>query len=124
MDFLGHSSVTTTEVYARTSTKAKRKAIERVAATVIKGRRTTKRRGPTSSNGPRESCAPSIIRSCGEGDASYRAAPSVQLRKMWNCAFDRIVHHGRLVEFGGVSRRMEEALMLGKGGGNAIRQSA
>lgn len=35
-DFLGHSSVTTTEVYARASTKAKREAIERAAANVIK----------------------------------------------------------------------------------------
>lgn len=32
---------------------------------------------------------------------------------------DRVVHHGRLVEFGGASRRMEEALMLGKGGADA-----
>lgn len=29
---------------------------------------------------------------------------------------DRIVHHGRLVEFGGPSRRLEESLMLGKSG--------
>lgn len=35
-DFLGHSSITTTEVYARASTKAKREAIERAAANVIK----------------------------------------------------------------------------------------
>lgn len=28
---------------------------------------------------------------------------------------DRIVRHGRLVEFGGTSRRMDEALMLGRG---------
>lgn len=35
-DFLGHSSVTTTEVYARASTKAKREAIERAAKNVIK----------------------------------------------------------------------------------------
>jgi site-specific recombinase XerD len=34
-DLLGHSSVTTTEVYARASTKAKRKAIEKVATNVI-----------------------------------------------------------------------------------------
>lgn len=33
---------------------------------------------------------------------------------------DRVVHHGRLVEFGGASRRMEGALMLGKGGENAV----
>lgn len=33
---------------------------------------------------------------------------------------DRVVHHGRLVEFGGASRRMEEALMLGKGASNAV----
>lgn len=29
---------------------------------------------------------------------------------------DRVVHHGRLVEFGGPSHRLEHALMLGKGG--------
>ncbi len=29
---------------------------------------------------------------------------------------DRVVHHGRLVEFGGPSRRLEDSLMLGKGG--------
>jgi DNA replication protein DnaC len=29
---------------------------------------------------------------------------------------DRIVHHGRLVEFGGPSHRLEESLMLGKSG--------
>ncbi len=34
---------------------------------------------------------------------------------------DRVVHHGRLVEFGGASRRMEEALMLGKGCGCCVR---
>lgn len=34
-DFLGHSSVSTTEVYARASTKAKREAIEKAAANVI-----------------------------------------------------------------------------------------
>lgn len=28
---------------------------------------------------------------------------------------DRIIHHGRLVEFGGESKRMEASLMLGKG---------
>lgn len=28
---------------------------------------------------------------------------------------DRLVHHGRLVEYGGAIRRMERALMLGKG---------
>lgn len=33
---------------------------------------------------------------------------------------DRVVHHGRLVEFGGASRRMEGALMLGKGAENAL----
>jgi DNA replication protein DnaC len=27
---------------------------------------------------------------------------------------DRVVHHGRLVEFGGPSRRLEESLMLGR----------
>lgn len=34
---------------------------------------------------------------------------------------DRVVHHGRLVGFGGASRRMEGALMLGKGGAGAAR---
>ena len=34
--------------------------------------------------------------------------------KLASAAIDRLVHHGRLVEFGGASRRMEEALMLGK----------
>ena len=29
---------------------------------------------------------------------------------------DRVVHHGRLVEFGGASHRLEESLMLGKSG--------
>ncbi len=29
---------------------------------------------------------------------------------------DRVVHHGRLVEFGGPSHRLEDSLMLGKGG--------
>ena len=35
--------------------------------------------------------------------------------KLAAAMIDRVVHHGRLVEFGGASRRMEEALMLGKG---------
>ena len=35
--------------------------------------------------------------------------------KLASALIDRVVHHGRLVEFGGASRRMEEALMLGKG---------
>jgi len=34
-DFLGHSSVSTTEIYARTSTKMKREAIEKASANVI-----------------------------------------------------------------------------------------
>ena len=42
------------------------------------------------------------------GDGKLAAAP-----------IDRAAHHGRLVEFGGASRRMEEALMLGKGGADA-----
>ena len=33
--------------------------------------------------------------------------------KLAAAAVDRIVHHGRLVEFGGKSRRVEESLMLG-----------
>ncbi len=36
--------------------------------------------------------------------------------KLAAAAVDRIVHHGRLVEFNGPSRRMDAALMLGKGG--------
>lgn len=39
--------------------------------------------------------------------------------KLAAAMIDRIVHHGRLVEFGGASHRMEEALMLGKGVRNA-----
>ena len=39
--------------------------------------------------------------------------------KLAAALIDRVVHHGRLVEFGGASRRMEEALMLGKGGADA-----
>lgn len=34
--------------------------------------------------------------------------------KLATAAVDRIVHHGRLVEFGGNSRRFDEALMMGK----------
>lgn len=34
--------------------------------------------------------------------------------KLAAAVIDRIVHHGRLVEFNGTSRRMEAALMLGK----------
>jgi hypothetical protein len=35
---------------------------------------------------------------------------------MWNFTFDRVVHHGRLVEYAGPSHRLENSLMLGKGG--------
>lgn len=35
--------------------------------------------------------------------------------KLASALIDRLVHHGRLVEFGGASRRMERVLMLGKG---------
>lgn len=35
--------------------------------------------------------------------------------KLAAAMIDRIVHHNRLVEFGGASHRMENALMLGKG---------
>lgn len=35
--------------------------------------------------------------------------------KLAAAVIDRVVHHGRLVEFGGASRRMDAALMLGKG---------
>ena len=34
--------------------------------------------------------------------------------KMAGALIDRIVHHGRLIEFTGASRRMEASLMLGK----------
>lgn len=34
--------------------------------------------------------------------------------KMAGALIDRIVHHGRLIEFTGASRRMETSLMLGK----------
>lgn len=36
--------------------------------------------------------------------------------KLAAAAVDRIVHHGRLIEFNGPGRRMDKALMLGKGG--------
>ena len=36
--------------------------------------------------------------------------------KMAQALIDRVMHHGRLVEFNGTSRRMEHALMLGKAG--------
>ena len=36
--------------------------------------------------------------------------------KLAAAAVDRIVHHGRLIEFNGPSRRMDASLMLGKGG--------
>ena len=35
--------------------------------------------------------------------------------KLAAAMINRVVHRGRLVEFGGPSRRMDEALMLGKG---------
>ena len=41
--------------------------------------------------------------------------------KLAAAMIDRVVHHGRLVEFGGASRRMEEALMLGRGGRDEAR---
>lgn len=34
--------------------------------------------------------------------------------KLASAAIDRIVHHGRLVEFGGESKRLESSLMLGR----------
>lgn len=37
--------------------------------------------------------------------------------KLAAAAVDRIVHHGRLIEFNGPSRRMDNSLMLGKGDG-------
>jgi len=36
--------------------------------------------------------------------------------KLASALIDRLMHHGRLVEFGGASKRMENALMLGKSG--------
>lgn len=36
--------------------------------------------------------------------------------KLAAATIDRLVHHGRLVEFNGPSRRMDAALMLGKAG--------
>lgn len=36
--------------------------------------------------------------------------------KLAAAIFDRVVHHGRLMEFGGPSHRLEESLMLGKSG--------
>ena len=36
--------------------------------------------------------------------------------KLAAAMIDRLVHHGRLVEFNGPSKRMDNALMLGKGG--------
>ncbi len=39
--------------------------------------------------------------------------------KLASALIDRVVRHGRLVEFGGTSRRMDNALMLGKGADNA-----
>lgn len=36
--------------------------------------------------------------------------------KMASAIIDRIVHHGRLIEFNGTSHRMDAALMLGKSG--------
>ena len=48
--------------------------------------------------------------------ALARRAPLLELRITYDLAFDRVVHHGRLVEFGGASRRMERVLMLGKEG--------
>ncbi len=34
--------------------------------------------------------------------------------KLASAMIDRVVHHGRLVEFNGTSKRMDKALMLGK----------
>jgi len=54
-----------------------------------------------------------------DAPAQVRRARLLELRITYDLAFDRLVHHGRLVEFGGTSRRMDEALMLGKGGDDA-----
>ena len=37
--------------------------------------------------------------------------------KLASALIDRIMHHGRLVELNGTSKRMEHALMLGKAAG-------
>ena len=34
--------------------------------------------------------------------------------KLASAMIDRVVHHGRLVEFNGTSKRMDKALILGK----------
>ena len=36
-DFLGHASITTTEIYAKANPEAKRKAIERAGSVVVEG---------------------------------------------------------------------------------------
>lgn len=41
--------------------------------------------------------------------------------KLASALIDRIMHHGRLVEFNGTSKRMEHALMLGKAADAAAR---
>ena len=38
--------------------------------------------------------------------------------KLAAATIDRVVHHGRLIVFKGANQRMENALMMGKGGGS------
>ena len=52
----------------------------------------------------------------GAAESQVERPRCAQLRIMWNFALDRVVHHGRLVEFGGPSHRLEESLMLGRRG--------
>ena len=46
----------------------------------------------------------------------FTLAVSLGDDKLAAATIDRLVHHGRLVEFNGPSRRMDAALMLGKAG--------
>ena len=46
--------------------------------------------------------------------AQFRRERLHELCITYDLAFDRLVYHGRMVEFTGASHRMENALMLGK----------
>jgi DNA replication protein DnaC len=64
-----------------------------------------------------------VSESCGRGSAVFTT--NVELSE-WGTAFaddklaaaiaDRVVRHGRLVEFGGPGHRLEESPMLGRSG--------
>jgi len=43
-DFLGHSSITTTEIYARANPEIKRKAIEEASASILRKKNLTGRK--------------------------------------------------------------------------------